>query len=277
MPFKNYPIWLLLLLLLILHLLPMPAMAVSEDEITETLRCQCGCTMIVKDCSCETAAQIRGEVMAQIRAGDSEKQIFKTLEAKYGSGILAVPPKEVFDLSLLILPFIGVMVGGGILYRLARRNAKLKNEFEYEYQEFLNGMEKRDDVGEYISYEDMVDKFYVKKLNDGCAMPVKDSSEPDNKSLKELEAEKHAIFEVIHKIDTDFENNRISEEEHQEYRGIYEERAEDLISCIRAKEDEKKVDDTLLRIYSREAETESDGHVTDGMEDMDIIDIDEGM
>lgn len=165
------PIWALLLLLLVLHLMPMPAMAASvdglHDEITETLRCQCGCTMIVKDCSCETAAQIRGEVMEQIRAGDSKKQIFKTLEAQYGGGIFAVPPKEGFDLSLWIIPLIGVIVGGGILYRLVRRNAKIKNEFESEYQTFLNEIEDRDDNSEYISYEDMVDKLYVKKLNDG--------------------------------------------------------------------------------------------------------------
>ena len=167
---KKSPIWALLLLLLVLQLMPMPAMAASvdglQDEITETLRCQCGCTMIVKDCSCETAAQIRGEVMEQIRAGDSKKQIFKSLEAQYGGGIFAVPPKEGFDLSLWILPLIGVIVGGGILYRLARRNAKVKNEFESEYQKFLNEIENRDDAGEYISYEDMVDKLYVKKLNE---------------------------------------------------------------------------------------------------------------
>ena len=101
-------------------------------------------------------------------------------------------------------------------------------------------------------------------------MPVKHDSESDNKSIKELEAEKHAIFEVIHKIDTDFENNRISEEEHQEYRSIYEERAEDLISYIRAKEDEKKVEDTLLHIYSKEEAMESDEDVANDMEGMDI-------
>lgn len=273
MAFKKFPIWLLLLLLLVLHLVPMPAMALSEDDITEMLRCQCGCTMIVKDCSCETAAQIRGEVVAQIRAGDSEKQIFKTLEAKYGSRILAVPPKEGFNQSLWILPFMGILVGGGILYILARRNAKIKNEFESEYQEFLNGVNNRDAEGEYISYEDMVDKLYVKNLNDGCAMPVKDGSESDNKSLKELEAEKHAIFEVIHKIDMDLENNQISEDGHKEYRSIYEERAEDLISCIRAKEDEKKVEDTLLRIYAKEEKIEYSAYIADEIENIDITDI----
>lgn len=115
-----------------------------------------------------------------------------------------------------------------------------------------------------------INKKSNKKSGKKGAMPVKHDSESDNKSIKELEAEKHAIFEVIHKIDTDFENNRISEEEHQEYRSIYEERAEDLISYIGAKEDEKKVENTLLHIYSKEEAMESDEDVTNDMEGMDI-------
>ena len=127
----------LLMLILLPGIMPVHGEPVHEEDITEILRCQCGCTMIVKDCSCEEAVVIRQVVNEQIVAGKSEKQIFSYLEKTYGEGIFAVPPKKGFDLSLWVLPGIGVAIGGVVLYRVMHKSSGSEDAFEDEYRKFL--------------------------------------------------------------------------------------------------------------------------------------------
>ena len=49
-------------------------------------------------------------------------------------------------------------------------------------------------------------------------------------SFGKLNAEKIAVFKILQKIDFDLDNGRISEDEHETYRGLYEQRAEDIIA-----------------------------------------------
>lgn len=158
----------LLMLILLPGIMPVHGAPVHEDDITEILRCQCGCTMIVKDCSCEEAANIRQVVMDQIVAGKSEKQIFSYLEKTYGEGIFAVPPKKGFDLSLWVLPGVGVAIGGVVLYRLTRNGSGGEGTFEDEYRKFLEeqGEQGTSDVNTEndVSYEQMLDLEYKKNM-----------------------------------------------------------------------------------------------------------------
>lgn len=151
----------LLMLILLPGIMPVHGAAVNEEDITEILRCQCGCTMIVKDCSCEEAVVIRQVVNEQIVAGKSEKQIFSYLEKTYGEGIFAVPPKKGFDLSLWVLPGIGVAIGGIVLYRMTRNSSGVEDTFEEEYRKFLDEQGTAgvtSDTG--MSYEQMLDLEY---------------------------------------------------------------------------------------------------------------------
>lgn len=125
----------------------MPVMAeITVDEITSNLKCQCGCTMIVKECNCEEAARITSEVSSLVQQGKSEKQIIKELKTRYGNEILATPEKEGFDLSLWILPGVGVLIGGLLIY-LVINKSRMSDEdiFELEYQEFIT-QENEDEI-----------------------------------------------------------------------------------------------------------------------------------
>ena len=51
-----------------------------------------------------------------------------------------------------------------------------------------------------------------------------------SRSFIELNAEKIAVFRILQKIDSDLESDRISEDEHETYREMYEQRAEDIIA-----------------------------------------------
>ena len=155
----------LLMLILLPGIMPVHGAPVHEEDITEILRCQCGCTMIVKDCSCEEAVVIRQVVNEQIVAGKSEKQIFSYLEKTYGEGIFAVPPKKGFDLSLWVLPGIGVAIGGVVLYRMTRNGSGGEGTFEDEYLKFLAEQGTagvNTDTG--MSYEQMLDLEYKKNM-----------------------------------------------------------------------------------------------------------------
>ncbi|MCL7412746.1 MAG: cytochrome c-type biogenesis protein CcmH [ANME-2 cluster archaeon] len=155
----------LLMLILLPSIMPVHGEPVHEEDITEILRCQCGCTMIVKDCSCEEAVNIRQVVRDQIVAGKSDKQIFSYLEKTYGEGIFAVPPKKGFDLSLWVLPGIGVAIGGVVLYRVKHNSSGDGDVFDDEYRQFLKEQGTAGvitDTG--MSYEQMLDLEYRKNM-----------------------------------------------------------------------------------------------------------------
>ncbi|MBW6519102.1 MAG: cytochrome c-type biogenesis protein CcmH [ANME-2 cluster archaeon] len=131
-----------LLMIPVLMMLAMPAAAADSPqvvEITSNLKCQCGCTMIVTDCNCQEAADIRNEVSSMVQQGMSSKQIIRELKFLYGNEILATPEKTGFDLSLWILPGVGVMTGGLLIYFVLSRNKMSEEEiFEMEYQEYMD-------------------------------------------------------------------------------------------------------------------------------------------
>ncbi|TFH47295.1 MAG: hypothetical protein E4G94_00445 [ANME-2 cluster archaeon] len=139
----------ILLILLLLHIIPASA-AVTADEITSNLKCQCGCTMIVRDCNCQEAEDIRTDVNTMVQQGMGKKQIIKELKSIYGNEILATPDKTGFDLSLWILPGVGAIIGGLLIYYIISKNKMSEADiFEMEYQEFLeSGSEKGDDEHE---------------------------------------------------------------------------------------------------------------------------------
>lgn len=174
----------LLMLILLPGIMPVHGAPVNEEDITEILRCQCGCTMIVKDCSCQDAVDIRQVVNEQIVAGKSEKQIFSYLEKTYGEGIFAVPPKKGFDLSLWILPGIGVAIGGVVLYRVTRNGSGDGDAFEDEYRKFLDEQGTAGvNMDTNMSYEQMLDLEYKNNMGleaDGNADSVSDERDGES-------------------------------------------------------------------------------------------------
>lgn len=105
-----------------------PALAATEEELLRTrkeieagLICQCGCTMVVNVCDCGTAEQIRADIMNKLRQGMTKEAIFAGYVQQYGKEVLAAPPKQGFDLTAWITPFVAIIAGGALLYFLLRR------------------------------------------------------------------------------------------------------------------------------------------------------------
>ena len=123
-----------------------PVLAVTEDEITANLNCpdQGGCTMIVIDCTCPSSLELKDKVRAMIDQGLSEKKIYNNLVAEYGKGVLATPPKEGFDWIVWLALPAGILVGGVVVYKISRKRMDENEEFDYEYEKFLQEREKNE-------------------------------------------------------------------------------------------------------------------------------------
>ncbi len=122
-----------------------PVLAVTEEEITANLNCpdQGGCTMIAIDCTCPSALELKDKVRAMLDQGLSEKKIYNKLVAEYGKGVLATPPKEGFDWIVWLALPAGVIVGGVVVYKISRKRMDENEEFELEYDKFLQEREKQ--------------------------------------------------------------------------------------------------------------------------------------
>ncbi len=140
MKHKIVAIWFFLLVLTV------PVLAVTEDDITANLNCpdQGGCTMIVIDCTCPSSLEIKDKIKAMIGQGLSEKEIYNKLVAEYGKGVLATPPKEGFDWIVWLALPAGILVGGVVVYKISRKRMDENEEFELEYEKFLQENEKNE-------------------------------------------------------------------------------------------------------------------------------------
>ncbi len=123
-----------------------PARALTEEDITANLNCpdKEGCTMIVIDCTCPSSLEIKDKVRAMLGQGLSEKKIYDSLVAQYGKEVLATPPKEGFDWIVWLALPAGVLVGGVVVYKISRKRMDENEEFEYEYEKFLQEREKHE-------------------------------------------------------------------------------------------------------------------------------------
>ena len=129
-----------------LLVLAIPVLAVTEEEITSNLNCpdQGGCTMIVVDCTCPSSLEIKDKVRAMMGQGLSEKKIYNNLVAEYGKGVLATPPKEGFDWIVWLALPAGIIVGGVVVYKISRKRMDENEEFELEFEKFLQEREKHE-------------------------------------------------------------------------------------------------------------------------------------
>lgn len=108
----------------LLVLLAAPAQAAEQgvvDDISKELMCQCGCTMIVYNCDCGTADQMRGVIREKLDGGMTRQQILDYFVGQYGETVLSAPTKEGFNITAWVMPFVGLAVGIFIVYLVLTR------------------------------------------------------------------------------------------------------------------------------------------------------------
>jgi len=113
-------------------LAPMPATAqaplgpdgeVLYDRVCKELMCLCGCNQTVKACpmiGCESAVPSRNKVKALISQGKNHDEILAVFVKEKGQVILSKPKEEGFNLIGYILPFVAIIVVGGLVFNLIK-------------------------------------------------------------------------------------------------------------------------------------------------------------
>jgi len=133
-------------ILFLLTVFMVPVLAVTEEDITSNLNCPegGGCTMLVIDCPMDSANEMKETVRGMIAEGMSESKIYKELEAKYGREVFATPPKEGFDWIVWLALPAGIIMGGVIVYKISRKRMDENEEFELEFEKFLQERERHE-------------------------------------------------------------------------------------------------------------------------------------
>jgi cytochrome c-type biogenesis protein CcmH len=123
-------LWLILLLVL----LPMAALAVQPDEvlsdpalelrardISRNLRCVVCQNQSIDDSDAPLARDLRLLVRERLKAGDSDRQVYGFLVARYGDFVLLRPPVKPSTWLLWFGPAIVLVLGGIALVVWFRR------------------------------------------------------------------------------------------------------------------------------------------------------------
>jgi cytochrome c-type biogenesis protein CcmH len=96
------------------------------EDVAGKLSCFCGTCphLVVTQCGCSTADQIKAEVQKKIDAGMTETQIIDSFVAQYGQTVLSAPPKRGFELTAWMFPFLAFFLGAGLLVTFLKRQRK---------------------------------------------------------------------------------------------------------------------------------------------------------
>lgn len=109
----------------------LPVAAESVEDISRELMCQCGCTMIVYNCECTTAGQMKEVIRTKLDSGQTRQQVVGYFVEQYGETVLSAPTKEGFNLTAWIFPFVALAIGVVIVYFVLTRWMVTKGQSEY--------------------------------------------------------------------------------------------------------------------------------------------------
>jgi len=96
----------------------------TVEMIGSEVQCPCGCVAPLNQCpmlNCAEKAEMRAFIAKEIADGKSETAILQDLSLRYGVQVLSAPPAHGFNLTVWILPGIGLLLGLGIVVVIARR------------------------------------------------------------------------------------------------------------------------------------------------------------
>jgi cytochrome c-type biogenesis protein CcmH len=90
----------------------------TNAQVSQSLTCQCGCGLTVANCNmptCGFSVPVRAEIDQMIGKGMSRARIVAFYRHKYGEKVLSAPTTEGFNLLAWTMPFIALVVGGGLI------------------------------------------------------------------------------------------------------------------------------------------------------------------
>jgi cytochrome c-type biogenesis protein CcmH len=113
--------------LTIAMVVPVPsarAAAPGGQEIAEGLTCQCGCGLTVANCNhpnCSFSVPMREHIDAMLAHGMGRAEIIAYFRKQYGEKILSAPTTQGFNLLAWTMPFVALIVGGGLVVLMMGR------------------------------------------------------------------------------------------------------------------------------------------------------------
>jgi cytochrome c-type biogenesis protein CcmH len=102
-----------------------PALQSRFERITGELRCLVCQNESIADSNVELAADLRREVREMLVAGKSDEAIFKFMTDRYGEFVRFNPPLEPKTLLIWGAPFIMVLLGVAIIFRIVRQRSRM--------------------------------------------------------------------------------------------------------------------------------------------------------
>jgi cytochrome c-type biogenesis protein CcmH len=107
-----------------------PALQARYESITKDLRCLVCQNESIADSNVELAADLRRQVREMLIAGQSDAAIFDFMTDRYGEFVRFNPPLEGKTLLIWGAPFLVLLVGVVIIYRIVRRRSSMPLEDE---------------------------------------------------------------------------------------------------------------------------------------------------
>ena len=105
--------------------MPTPEMQERYDGLTHELRCMQCQNQSIADSPVGLAEDLRRDVREQIIAGKSDAEIRDSMVARYGNVILFRPPFQPSTAWVWLLPFLLLIIGGYIAFRIVRQRTAL--------------------------------------------------------------------------------------------------------------------------------------------------------
>jgi cytochrome c-type biogenesis protein CcmH len=102
-----------------------PALQARFERITAQLRCLVCQNESIADSNVELAADLRRQVREMLVAGKSDDAIFTFMTDRYGEFVRFNPPLERKTLLIWGAPFIMLLLGGAVIYRVVRQRSRM--------------------------------------------------------------------------------------------------------------------------------------------------------
>jgi cytochrome c-type biogenesis protein CcmH len=102
-----------------------PALQSRFEGITKQLRCLVCQNESIADSNVELAGDLRRQVREMLVAGKSDDSIFDFMTDRYGEFVRFSPPLEPKTLAIWGAPFIMLLLGGVIIFRVMRHRSRL--------------------------------------------------------------------------------------------------------------------------------------------------------
>jgi cytochrome c-type biogenesis protein CcmH len=107
-----------------------PGLQTRFERITKDLRCLVCQNESIADSNADLAVDLRQQVREMLVAGKSDDSIFDFMTNRYGEFVRFNPPVEPKTLLIWGAPFLMLVLGGVIVYRIVRHRSRMSLDDE---------------------------------------------------------------------------------------------------------------------------------------------------